>query len=129
MLATPLRRLAFVLGGAILAAVVVVGGLMLAFLFNAKACAPKSRAQLGQVLRRREEKDIHVGGRPHDAVGGERESANYGVIDLLALQDLDCIEKQERGLARPFGSHGWCSAFPARCASAARPASCRAHTN
>jgi hypothetical protein len=41
MPATPLRRLAFVLGGAILGAVVVVGGLILTFLFNFYHFAPK----------------------------------------------------------------------------------------
>src|SRR5215469_6004529 len=40
MPAPPLRRLAFGLGGAILAAVVVVGGLILAFLFNFNHLAP-----------------------------------------------------------------------------------------
>jgi hypothetical protein len=39
-------------------------------------------------------------------VGGERESANYSVVDLLAFQDLDYIEKQQRGLTGPFGPHG-----------------------
>lgn len=42
MPAPPLRRLAFGLGGAILAAVVVVGGLILAFLFNFYHFAPKA---------------------------------------------------------------------------------------
>jgi hypothetical protein len=38
--------------------------------FGFEACALKSRAQPGQVLWRREEKNIHVDGRPHDPVGG-----------------------------------------------------------
>lgn len=42
MPATSLRRLAFVLGGGILAAVVVVGALLLAFLFNFHHFAPKA---------------------------------------------------------------------------------------
>src|SRR6516164_8586491 len=42
MPATPLRRVAFILGGAILAAVVVVGALVLVFLFNFYPSAPKA---------------------------------------------------------------------------------------
>jgi hypothetical protein len=42
MPATPLRRLAFVLGAAIVAAVVVVGGLILAFVFNFYHFVPRA---------------------------------------------------------------------------------------
>src|SRR5215472_16789183 len=42
MPATPLRRLTVVLGGAILAALVIVGGLILAFLFNFYHFAPRA---------------------------------------------------------------------------------------
>jgi hypothetical protein len=40
MSVTPLRRLALILGGAILAAIVVIGGLLLAFLFNFRPSPP-----------------------------------------------------------------------------------------
>jgi len=66
---------------------------------------------------------------PDRPVDRERERANYGVVDLLALQDFDYIEEQERGLTRPIGPHALNVALRTRCASAARPAWCRAPSN
>src|SRR5882762_444031 len=97
--------------------------------FGGKTRSIKHRLQSCQLLRRCEQEGVHVRCTPDRPVHREREGPNYGVVDVLTLQDFDYIEEQERGLTRPIGPHALNSALRTRCPSAARPAWCRAPSN